>query len=221
MQKIYTVIHASDHGQILRNVEKSIIGGADGTFLINMGGASIAHLQIARVALKELYPDFFVGINPLGVNPEEAFAIAENFDALWLDESYIRAHDRYDDELKAVDLLRARYKGQYFASVAFKTQGHCPDPVAVAKKAVGHCDVVTTSGPGTGFAPDVEKIKAMKEAIGDKPLAIASGVSPKNIHLFSMADAILCATGISESFTELDGNKLTEMIAISRGLKTP
>ena len=74
-------------------------------------------------------------------------------------------------------------------------------------------DVVTTSGPGTGWSASVEKIGAMKEALGDFPLAIASGVTPENVtDYLGIADCFLVATGISKSFEELDASLLEALL---------
>jgi len=84
---------------------------------------------------------------------------------------------------------------------------------AAARLASRYCDVVTTSGPGTGQAAAVEKIRAMKQALGPRPLAIASGITPANIgEYLPIADAFLVATGISRSFTELDPALVREAV---------
>ena len=85
-------------------------------------------------------------------------------------------------------------------------------------------DVVTTSGPGTGQVAHVEKIRIMKESLGDFPLAIASGINPDNIlEYLSYSDCFLVATGISRSFEELDLSLVTElsMIESSREIVEP
>jgi predicted TIM-barrel enzyme len=78
-------------------------------------------------------------------------------------------------------------------------------------------DVVTTSGPGTGHAAEVEKIRRMKQALADAPLAIASGIAPENVgHYLPYADAFLVATGISRSFTELDATRVRLLVECVR-----
>lgn len=53
----------------------------------------------------------------------------------------------------------------------------------------------------------------MKEALGDLPLAIASGITPDNIKRYlPYADCYLVATGISKSFTELDEARLRALV---------
>ena len=61
----------------------------------------------------------------------------------------------------------------------------------------------------------------MKEAVGDFPLAIASGITPENVaDYLDVADCFLVATGISRSFTELDPAKvrsLSEQVGAGAG----
>lgn len=76
---------------------------------------------------------------------------------------------------------------------------------SAAVRARAFKDVVTTSGAGTGIAASVEKIRRMKTALGDFPLAIASGITPENVvDYLPYSDCYLAATGISKSFEELD-----------------
>ena len=66
-------------------------------------------------------------------------------------------------------------------------------------------EVVCTSGRRTGVAADVPKVRIMREAIPDVPLALASGVTPENVDGFlPYVEAYLVATGIEERFGVLD-----------------
>lgn len=51
----------------------------------------------------------------------------------------------------------------------------------VSEMATDFMGVVATSGAGTGQAASVEKIAPMKEAISERPLALASGVTVHNV----------------------------------------
>jgi len=78
-------------------------------------------------------------------------------------------------------------------------------------------DVVTTSGPGTGEAASVSKIRAMKAALGDFPLAIASGITPENVGPYlGVADCFLVATGISADFSDFDPLRIRALMQIVR-----
>ena len=83
-------------------------------------------------------------------------------------------------------------------------------------------DVVTTSGSGTGQAAHVDKTRAMKQALGTFPLALASGLTPDNIEDYlPHSDCYLVATGISTSFTELSPSLLKSLIGRVRSYEHP
>jgi predicted TIM-barrel enzyme len=64
------------------------------------------------------------------------------------------------------------------------------------------------------MAADVAKIKTMRAAIGDHPLAIASGITPGNVHLYlPYVDCFLVASGISDSYSELNEGRVRELVA--------
>lgn len=81
-------------------------------------------------------------------------------------------------------------------------------------------DVVTTSGKATGQAPTRAKIDAMKEAIGDQSLAIASGVSTDNLRAFTSADQVLISTSIETEpgSGEFDPDKLGQIIHMAHDM---
>jgi predicted TIM-barrel enzyme len=57
----------------------------------------------------------------------------------------------------------------------------------------------------------------MKRAIGDAPLAIASGVTPENVpDYLPWADCFLVATGISYTFDELDPDRVRDLVQVVR-----
>ena len=217
MQKIFTVIHGQSKDQIYRNIEKSANAGADGSFLINHAGISVDELIESYIEFKNYRENFVLGINILGVSPKEAMdvAISVSADAFWSDESFVRSYEDYqfESELDWMDEKRKSYKGLYFGGVAFKTQEECTDYEKAAKNAIGHMDVITTSGTGTGIAPEEEKIKIMKNAIGSNKLGIASGVNYDNIDKFKLADYLLVATGVQDSWTELNYEKIFKLIS--------
>jgi len=106
--------------------------------------------------------------------------------------------------------------------VAFKYQRPVEDLASAARIAMRYMDVVTTSGPGTGIAAEREKIVAMREATGDFPLAIASGITPDNVgDYLEVADCFLVATGISRSFSEIDAGRLHRLLARVREYEGP
>jgi hypothetical protein len=90
---------------------------------------------------------------------------------------------------------------------------------AAARVSSRFIDVVTTSGPGTGLEAHRGKIATMKGAIGDFPLAIASGITPENANDYlDLADCFLVATGISDTFSELNPGLVRELV---RNVRSP
>ncbi|MEI8339468.1 MAG: adenine phosphoribosyltransferase [bacterium] len=202
------VIHVVDVPQTLQNIELAKVGGADGVFLINH---NVDHLDLLKgifPAARRSFPDFWLGVNCLGLSTAETLmALPSGTNGLWTDNSTINDHVPFGTACAGyINTLRKEKHPDilYFGGVAFKGQPPARDPAAAAKKAVPFMDVVTTSGEATGIAPSIEKIIAMKNAIGSHPLANASGINLANVEPYlPYVDCFLIATGISRSFTEL------------------
>jgi hypothetical protein len=139
--------------------------------------------------------------------------MAPRVSGLWLDNAGI---SEYDPEQPAAERFgkwrsASAWDGIYFGSVAFKGQRPVGDLAYVAEVATRYCDVITTSGPGTGIAASPDKVKSMRSVIGNHPLALASGITAENVEDFlPYIDCALVATGISfnNSFYELDSERV-------------
>mgnify|MGYP000072399560 CR=1 FL=1 len=172
----------------------------------------------------------FVGVNLLGCDVPEAIDVIANngsiIDGVWSDNA--RMHlDNVGHESGAHygEVVRAKrqwfaWQGLYFGGVAFKYQRPVPPEQwgATAKYAAPWVDVITTSGEGTGIAAPPEKLRAMRDAIGDHPLALASGVTPDNIgDYLDTVDAFLVSTGIEQSFGVFDPAKVKALAQAIHG----
>ena len=215
------VIHVVDLEQARRNSALALANGADGVFLINheMEGdrpVSAQDLLSFRQTIQTELSDAWIGVNCLELTTYDQFSLVQNnADGIWSDNAHVDDTVAGRSEAARVNGLRTAFNGLYFGSVAFKYQAAVADVAATARDALKFVDVVTTSGTGTGVAASVEKIARMKTAIGDKPLAIASGITPDNIAQYlPYVDCYLVATGISHSFTELDPTKVTALAQI-------
>lgn len=202
---LLVVIHANSEEQTLRNADIAFDQGADGIFLVNHRiSARDLMNHYAAVRIRHIFN--WIGVNFLGCPRRKAIDNVGKMisvSGLWLDNAgysegsstnpteNISLIRYWQNEYNARDLL-------IFGGVAFKYQDEVKDPARAAATAAPFIDVVTTSGKGTGFAADVEKIKSMKLAIGHHPLAIASGITPENVSDYKpFADCFLVATGIS------------------------
>ena len=81
-------------------------------------------------------------------------------------------------------------------------------------------DVVTTSGIATGEEADLTKIQDFRAGIGDRPLALASGITPDNALSYADVDAFMVATGINVpgDFYNIDPERLAALMRITREL---
>lgn len=204
---ILPVIHVESMEQTLRNAEIAREAGCDGVFLINH---SINYNNLLKIhqTLSSVFRDWWIGVNCLDLHPQEIFCrIEKDVDGIWVDNAMIdeRCQDQPAADMIKEKQLQTGWRGLYFGGVAFKYQRHVESLAQAARLATKYMDVVTTSGPGTGQAALLEKIFVMKKALEDFPLAIASGITPDNVHNYdNVADCFLVATGISKNFTELD-----------------
>ena len=204
---VLPVIHVTSREQVLRNAAISRDAQADGIFLINHSISSKELLSL-HSSVVDAFPDWWIGVNCLDLHPVTAIAkVSSRVAGVWVDNALIQEDQEKQPDAQAV--LESRklnnWKGLYFGGVAFKYQRHVDDLRSAVMVARNYMDVVTTSGPGTGRAAHIEKIRIMKEALDCFPLAIASGITPENVKDYlPISDCYLVATGISRNFEELD-----------------
>lgn len=228
---ILPVIHTLDTDQAARNARVAMREGAHGVFLINHDFPEAELVPIIR-EVRTLFPWLWLGVNFLGVTGKDAFPILGDLekegypvDAYWADNARIDERVEAQDEANEIDAIRTAsgWSGLYFGGTAFKKQRDVApeDYDRSASIACRHMDVVTTSGVATGKAADLTKIETFRDACGDHPLAIASGVTPENIHLYApLLDAILIATGINKDgdFYNIDPERLRDVLARARDI---
>lgn len=224
MKLLYPVIHVLNLTQALANAAVAQKAGADGVFLINHatdeGERPIDYARLLQIhaAVVEHFPNWSVGINCLDLPAADVFQhLNPAVSAVWADNGAI--DERQVEQPAAEKILTAKTKsgwqGQYFGGVAFKYQRPVANSAEAARIAANYIDIVTTSGPGTGESASIPKIKQMKLALGEKQLALASGITPENVAQYlPWADIFLVATGISQSFYELDIEKVRTLANI-------
>lgn len=210
---VLPVVHCCNEAQARVNANMARICGADGVWLINQGGMRARPVLNLAGELVAESPGFFVGVNTMGTRPlDTARLLAGRVkpQGLWTDNAGL------DDGAFAAFHTQLGWRPLYFGGVAFKYQA----PVApelygqvAAEAAHAGVDVVTTSGPGTGEPTPVEKVAAMREAIGTHALAVASGVSIENVDgLLPYVDAFIVSSSIESSFGHLDTIKLRALV---------
>lgn len=225
---VLPVIHVLDQAQTQENVGIVIGAGAAGVFLINHDFGIEPFLPIVR-AVRKAHPSLWLGVNFLGATGRDAFPrlaelAAEGIavDAYWADDARIDERSDRQGEAEAVTAARAGWDGLYFGGTAFKKQRPVADAhlARAAEIAADHMDVVTTSGSATGVEAADAKIETFRRALDDRPLALASGITPENALRYRDVDAFLVATGINRpgDFYHIDPARLAALMRVTRQL---
>lgn len=223
------VIHVLTESQTRANLDLIADSGASGAFLINHDFGREPFLPMLR-RLRSACPDLWLGVNFLAEDGRVGFAelgalAAEGlgFQALWADDACLDERQPDQPDARAIADARAAsgWQGLYFGGVAFKKQRPVAEPDLPRAAALGAdwLDVTTTSGIATGSAPDLAKIATFRAALDDRPLALASGITPDNAAAFAAdVDCFLVATGINHpgDFYTIDPARLSALLAITR-----
>lgn len=212
---IFPVIHYLNRELAISNANMALRLGCTGVFVISMDGND-EPLEVVAKEVKKLWPDKTIGVNYLTLPAIEGLRrnLAAGLDATWTDSSGVGSGGVTDEAMAVAALLREKPTHQFFGSVAFKYQKRDSDPAAAAVVAAELGMIPTTSGSATGKAADLGKIQSMRDALGSRPLGIASGITPENIHLYApMLTHILVATGISADFHSFSEERLTALMA--------
>lgn len=202
------VIHPKTYEDAQRSVEKAVRAGVPGVFVINQGLDRFRTRDLG-LWVRSTFPTTWVGINVLGLSPTAALGFTEGLNGLWADDAQIDEEDEAQPyAARFVTARRERgWAGLFFGGVAFKYRREVPPSMygVAAKKAAPYVDVIVTSGAGTGIAAPVDKLSAMREAVGTHSIALASGVTFDNVTSYlPYVDAFLVGTSIESELGVLD-----------------
>ena len=227
---ILPVIHVLDDARTAANIDHIIDAGLKGCFLINHDFGIEAFLPVLE-AIRGRYPDFWIGVNFLAVTGLKAFPILADLDArgvridaYWADDARIDESAVTQEEADNITATRTAcgWEGLYFGGTAFKKQRPV-DPKDYARAAGiagGFMDVVTTSGIATGHSADLGKLAEFRGALPDRPIALASGITPDNATDYDMVDCFMVATGINfeNDFYNIDPARLSQLVDVCRDI---
>ncbi len=228
---VLPVIHVLDNVQAEKNARLAFEAGCPGIFLINHDFSYPEFLPIIR-HVRQQFRDLWIGVNFLAATGKIAFPILADLqnegvrvDAYWADDARIDERQDIDNQNEATEIQAIRrqcgWGGLYFGGTAFKKQREV-DPSGYSKSATLACDlmdVVTTSGIATGHSADICKIQTFRNACGDTPLALASGITPENVSEYlPYVDGVLVSTGINikGDFYNIDPSRLAKLMRVAR-----
>jgi uncharacterized protein len=226
---VLPVIHVLSFEQASSNLRHVVEAGAPGAFLINHDFGRDAFMPILR-QVRSAWPDLWLGVNFLAEDGRVGFPVLAGlasegltYQALWADDACLDERQLAQPLADAITAARenSAWHGAYFGGVAFKKQRPvaAADWGAAARLAARHVDVPTTSGVATGHAADGAKIQTFRQALADRPLALASGVTPENAGDYvNDVDALLVATGINHrgDFYNIDPARLSALLTLCR-----
>jgi len=212
---VFPVIHYVDAASALVNAQMAADLGCAGVFLISMIGECDV-IPGAAAKIKEALPHLWVGINLLSKSPLTAMKISLEWklDGTWADQPGVTSKGADAEAEDVAALLLEHPAHLFFGSIAFKyqTAESCPSTAAVNAMKLGM--IPTTSGTATGKAAPQAKLWSIRRALGDRPLGIASGVTPANVREHAgLVTHVLVSTGISNGTDDFDRAKLAELLA--------
>jgi hypothetical protein len=215
MSKIIPVIHTVNLEQVQYNVNLCQANGINDVFIISHKvrdwKKAVYDFQTYLNWIRTTYPEMKVGVNFLQLDTLPAVLESNTlgFDYLWADTSYLQSKSTLHIAEKIAEIKQTTY----FGCVAFKYQKPEEDLEWSCSKAKELMDIVVTSGDGTSYAPAIEKIKTIKSFIGDKPLAIASGITPENKSMYQdLVDCFMVASSITDKYENIIESRLKDLI---------
>ena len=180
LRAVLPVIHAANEAQVLANAEIVRTAGADGVFLINHQG-SCDELLTMHAAARARYPEWWIGVNCLGLSPGQTFALVP---AKMSTASGPTMQVSMNGTMSRPALSRPpEHRGQRLEWALLRRRR-----VQVSET----CRRPETCSPhrprshgrdhnlwlGTGQAADPDKAAAIRAGAGDHPVALRFGVSP-------------------------------------------
>jgi hypothetical protein len=188
--------------------------------LINMAGDDDTLLNRLVAPIRDM--GLKVGINRLLWMGRPAASIRENChfgtDWTWGDYSGVSSTQNNSRVVESIQAVLQGHPGHsFFGGVAFKYRMAEPNPAWAAVEATRVGMIPTTSGAATGSAPEVAKIRAMSEALGNRKLAIASGISPENVSEFLPYSSVFLVASsllVPSSNHEFDPKKMAKLANI-------
>ena len=223
------VIHVLDTPRTLRNVREVIGAGAAGCFLINHDFEAEKFVPIIR-DVRAAFPFLWMSVNFLAVTGKDAFPLLGQLaqegvtvDGYWADDGRIDEHGQNLEAREIAQIYQdSGWDGLYFGGTCFKKQREVAPALYgdAARYACDFMDVVTTSGVATGQEADLGKIDTFRDAIGDKTMALASGITPENAASYRDVDCFMVATGINETgnIYDIHPEKLERLMNVTRAL---
>jgi membrane complex biogenesis BtpA family protein len=214
--------------------------GFDALIVENFGDAPFAadHVPPETIAAMSLVVDHVVravrapvGVNVLRNDSLAALAVAAAAGAAFIrvnvlsgtyatDQGLITGRPR--DLLARREALAPHIKIAADVHVKHATPISQPD-IALAAEETAHragADVLIVSGAGTGKATDLDEVRQVKRAVGNRPVWIGSGVTPATLReSLTVADGVIVGSALKRggrTTAELDARRVAAFVRAAR-----
>lgn len=214
-------------------------GGVDGLIVENYGDApftagAVEPQVVAAMAViageVRAAAGLPIGINVLRNDARSALAVAQASGAAFI---RVNVHvgaaetDQGRIEGRAYDTLRYRAaigsRAAIFADVFVKHARPAgpADPASAARDTAyrGLADVLLLTGSETGAPVDLARLKALREAVPDRPIYVASGVDAGNVRQYGEADGFIVGSALEKGGKAGNRVEKRRVQALVRALK--
>ncbi|MCK4647401.1 hypothetical protein KAT24_00535 [Candidatus Pacearchaeota archaeon] len=141
-----------------------------------------------------------IGVNVLK-NPYSGFKLAQKYGARFIQFDSVQTPDL---DLELYDRLRKEFPDiAVLGGVGFKYVSPTRNPLEIdLTEATSRCEVIVTTGSGTGVETPIEKLRDYKILLGEFPLIVGAGVNLQN----GYEQLQICDGAIIGSYFKPQGN---------------
>lgn len=167
----------------LKEIDILLEAGVDAVMIENYFGTLSQVEKVLDYISKNLSGSIY-GLNALN-NDAEGFRLARGYDAKFIQFDSVSGHLDPEQDKKFHEFFlkeRETCKAVILGGVRFKYQYHRSGRSIQEDLKIGmeRCDAIGVTGSATGVETDMEKIHSFREIIGDFPLIVCAGMTPKN-----------------------------------------
>ena len=211
----------------LREAEVLVINGIDGLIVEDyFGSAEDVEAVLAHMA--RISPGVPYGVNVLDDGPA-SFVLADRYGAQFVQMDSVAGHLSAADDIpfaSEVARLRGASTALLLGGVRFKYQPVLSDnPVEVdLRTAMGRCDAIVATGPGTGMETPVARIREFRDVLGASfPLVVGAGLTAENCaDTLMLADAAIVGSSLKDTLQadgEVSGARVAELMRTVRATR--
>ena len=143
------------------------------------------HVEMVLEYLYKNHPDIVYGVNVLD-DDQLGFELANKYHAKFIQLDSVAGHLTIEEDKKFHQFITEHRKNSnalVLGGVRFKYQPYKSGRTLEEDLTIGmtRCDGIVVTSETTSQETDINKIKSFKEIIGDFPLFVGAGITPKNI----------------------------------------